>query len=212
MVSGPAIATTSLPNRWMVFPHCDRSNRGTNAAIRPHGPIRILVSATRHTDTKRHAANGVPGHDKHGQARPRSSCPGLIRCPAQWAMAKPYPPRHSPRRQALGGWHGRHRSTLSGEAPPCPGPWTDRLSQVALRPRSSFASAIVWCHSSHGIILDQSLSAHIKDPTPVEPSDYRRAGERGSGCDESYLPHLGTQQLASFAFHCRSTRDHNLCN
>ena len=45
---------------------------------------------------------------------------------------------------------------------------------------ASFASAIAWCNSSHGIILDESLSAHIKDPAPVEPSDYRRAGKRGS--------------------------------
>src|ERR1700730_4362481 len=72
--------------------------------------------------------------------------------------------------------------------------------------------AVAWCHSSHGIILDESLSAHIKEHAPVEPRDYRRAGEREHNCDESYLPYLGTQQLASFAFHCRSTRDHNLCN
>jgi hypothetical protein len=33
-------------------------------------------------------------------------------------VAKPYLPRHSPRRQALGGRHGRHRPNFSGEAPP----------------------------------------------------------------------------------------------
>jgi hypothetical protein len=127
-------------------------------------------------DTKRHAANAVPGHDKCGQARP--SCPGPIPCPAQWTMAKPYLPWHSPRRQALGGWHGRHRPTFSGEAPLCPGPWTDRLSQVALPPRSSFASAIAWYHSSQGIIPDESLSARIKDLAAGEPSDYRRARKK----------------------------------
>jgi signal transduction histidine kinase len=48
--------------------------------------------------------------------------------------------------------------------------------------------AIAWCHSSHGIILDESLSAHIKDPAPVEPSDYRRAGERGSAVTKRTSP------------------------
>jgi signal transduction histidine kinase len=48
--------------------------------------------------------------------------------------------------------------------------------------------AIAWCHSSHGVILDESLSAHIKDPAPVEPSDYRRAGERGSAVTKRTSP------------------------
>jgi two-component system, LuxR family, sensor kinase FixL len=48
--------------------------------------------------------------------------------------------------------------------------------------------AIARCHSSHGIILDESLSAHIKDPAPVEPSDYRRAGERGSAVTNRTSP------------------------
>jgi hypothetical protein len=37
-------------------------------------------------------------------------------------------------------------------------------------------------------ILDESLSANIEDPAPVEPSDYRRAGERGSAVTNRTSP------------------------
>jgi di-heme cytochrome c peroxidase len=48
--------------------------------------------------------------------RPRPSCPELVPCPAQWTVTKPYLPWHSPGRQALGRWNGRHWPTFSGEA------------------------------------------------------------------------------------------------
>jgi two-component system, LuxR family, sensor kinase FixL len=48
--------------------------------------------------------------------------------------------------------------------------------------------AIAWYHLSHGIILDESHSVHIKDPAPVEPRDYRRAGERDSAVTNRTSP------------------------
>ena len=148
---------------------CDRSKRGTNAAIRPPGPIPLLLSR----DTTR-AANASPAMTSVDARIPRPSCPDLIPCPARWTVTKPCLPWQSPRGQALGRWNGRHWPTFSGETPPRPGPWTDPLSQ-ATPPPGPASRAIAWYHSSPGVIPGESLSARIKDRAAGEPRDNRRA-------------------------------------
>jgi hypothetical protein len=93
MVGDPAIATTSLPNRWMGFPHCDAIEASAVQMQQCGHRVDTNLAVLRHdtqndNDTKR-AANGVPGHDERGRARPRPSCPELIPCPAQWTVTKP---------------------------------------------------------------------------------------------------------------------------
>jgi hypothetical protein len=95
---------------------CDRSKRGTNAAIRPPGPIRILLSrdTTRGTAMTPSALQTASPAMSSVDARvPLPSCPELIPCPARWwTLTKPYLPWHSPRGQALG------RSPLAGRPTP----------------------------------------------------------------------------------------------
>jgi hypothetical protein len=97
---------------------CDRSKRGTNAAIRPPGPIRILLSrdTTRGTAMTPSALQTASPAMASVDARvPLPSCPELIPCPARWwTLTKPYLPWHSPRGQALGRWNGRRWPTFFG--------------------------------------------------------------------------------------------------
>ena len=149
---------------------CDRSKRGINAAIRPPGPIPLLLSR----DTTR-AANASPAMTSVDARVPRPSCPKLIPCLARWTVTSPTSPgiRHGAKPWADGmvaigpPFRARHRHDR------VPGPIPSHRQPHP--PRPGFASAIAWYHSSAGVIPGESLSARIKDRAAGEPRDNRRA-------------------------------------
>jgi hypothetical protein len=168
--NGSTIATRSLPNRW-GFLHFVLSSRGANAAFRPQRRYQSRCPATRHVDR---AANGVPGHDKRGQARPRSSSPRLIPCPTPWTVAKalPLPALVTP--PSLG---------------PTPSSPFDRLSQAAPRFRSTFAVHCVVRFASYGQVATPRQAERIRElgkPKSEEPDT--RALERRLVMLEHRLP------------------------